>query len=192
MLIVIAAFQSLRTYAISGHKWYYAVIVLMLNLVPFGTNLYQFSSLESYAPMAYVNDFPTCIYYYNNSASMGVRMTILTSVSNIVADMIVLGVTWYHTYQIRRLAYTSGAKAPLATLLISDGTLYFVVLLILHILQMIMQTISVRSDGDVRVQFLVMFSNLLIEFVVAKLYFDLHTCVCTISDMFSLRPPQVD
>lgn len=165
MLIVIAAFQSLRTYAISGHKWYYAVIVLMLNLVPFGTNLYQFSSLESYAPMAYVNDFPTCIYYYNNSASMGVRMTILTSVSNIVADMIVLGVTWYHTYQIRRLAYTSGAKAPLATLLISDGTLYFVVLLILHILQMIMQTISVRSDGDLQ-SYISIFTPVSVQFLI--------------------------
>ncbi|GBE84072.1 hypothetical protein SCP_0600500 [Sparassis crispa] len=56
-----------------------------------------------------------------------------TRISVIVADVIVLMVTWMKTYEIKRYANSAHVEAPLATLLLRDGTLYFMLLLMLNL-----------------------------------------------------------
>ncbi|TBU26076.1 hypothetical protein BD311DRAFT_668258, partial [Dichomitus squalens] len=90
-------------------------------------------------------------------------------VSLIVADLLVLCVTWHHTYgtvkMFRHVA--SQDKRSLASTLLRDGTIYFVTLLILNVLHVIftvtsfphlMQVAQVAEDSfgaaSVLVQFL--------------------------------------
>ncbi|KAI0917022.1 hypothetical protein AcW2_007265 [Taiwanofungus camphoratus] len=50
-------------------------------------------------------------------------------------------VTWRSTYRIKMNAYRANIRAPLVTLLLRDGTLYFIVLLILNIVQMTVRSV---------------------------------------------------
>lgn len=146
MLIVMAVFQSLRVYAIGGQIWYSAVIVLVLGLFPFSIDLFT-DAEESYAIVVHVNNIQTCGYNINISVDVYNRLLYVSPLSVIVTDMIVLGITWYQTYTIRKLARASNIETPLATLLISDGTLYFVVLLILRIVQTVVNESSLSNEG---------------------------------------------
>jgi len=56
----------------------------------------------------------------------------------IVADFIVVFVTWCSTYDLWKYPRQNNAKASLARLLLRDGTLYFCLLLSLNIVQMIL------------------------------------------------------
>ncbi|KAI0366685.1 hypothetical protein BV20DRAFT_1124140 [Pilatotrama ljubarskyi] len=49
----------------------------------------------------------------------------------------VIGITWKKTYPTWRMAGESGAQATLVTLLLRDGTVYFVVLLLLNVIYLI-------------------------------------------------------
>ncbi|KAL6301901.1 hypothetical protein BKA93DRAFT_737880, partial [Sparassis latifolia] len=48
-------------------------------------------------------------------------VSIITRASAIMADIIVLAVTWRQTYSIKRHADLVHMEAPLATLLLQDG-----------------------------------------------------------------------
>jgi len=55
------------------------------------------------------------------------------------SDILILIVTWFKTFTIKRDAHRHGIRTPLATLLLHDGTTYFMVLLCLSILDIIGQ-----------------------------------------------------
>lgn len=56
-------------------------------------------------------------------------------------------VTWWKTFQLKREANRLRMETPLVTLLLRDGTFYFLILLILNVLQMLNFFISL-SDLD--------------------------------------------
>ncbi|KAI0919881.1 hypothetical protein AcW1_002980 [Taiwanofungus camphoratus] len=66
---------------------------------------------------------------------------IATRTCAILSDLIVLFVTWYHTYSIRKEACRTNIKTSLVSLLLRDGTVYFVVLLVLNLLQVITEDV---------------------------------------------------
>ncbi|KAL6299832.1 hypothetical protein BKA93DRAFT_741715, partial [Sparassis latifolia] len=96
-------FSALRVYAVGGQAWRPAAVVFILSLVPFATNLVLLIPLKQryllYLPTVYLE----------------------TQISVIVADMIVLIVTWRKTYSIKRYANSAHMEAPLVTLLVRDG-----------------------------------------------------------------------
>ncbi|KAL6306479.1 hypothetical protein BKA93DRAFT_729111, partial [Sparassis latifolia] len=96
-------FSALRVYIVGGQSWLPAVIVFILSLVPFATNLVLLITLEQ----RYLLSLST-VY-------------LATQISLIVADIIVLAVTWMKTYSIKRYANLAHTEAPLATLLLQDG-----------------------------------------------------------------------
>ncbi|KAI0769493.1 hypothetical protein BC629DRAFT_783963 [Irpex lacteus] len=53
------------------------------------------------------------------------QMLMFVSIPDILGDVLVLVVTWSSTARVYRTAQRSGVKAPLATLLLRDGTLWF-------------------------------------------------------------------
>ena len=53
-------------------------------------------------------------------------MTIVTRVCAIVSDLLVITITWRRTYAMKREADRLHIKASLASLLLRDGTIYFV------------------------------------------------------------------
>ncbi|KAI0084424.1 hypothetical protein BDY19DRAFT_997774 [Irpex rosettiformis] len=126
--ICLALFSALRVYALMNGKILVTGTVFLLNLVPVATNLFDIVT------SAIVMDI-----------SLGTRISV------IIGDALVLLVTWSKSaksyYEARQLRI----KAPLATLLFRDGTFYFVVLLIVNVLQVIggnipsLSTIGVSS-----------------------------------------------
>ncbi|OCH87151.1 hypothetical protein OBBRIDRAFT_806256 [Obba rivulosa] len=65
------------------------------------------------------------------------RSTIIICVCSITSDVIVIAVTWLKTYNISRAAIRSNIRSPLSTLLLRDGTIWFLVLLCFNVLQIV-------------------------------------------------------
>jgi len=76
-----------------------------------------------------------CNGVYNVSDSMQNAVAIWTDAALIAADVVVLAVTWWRTYKIHSEAKRNGVQAPLATLLLRDGTIYFLLFLILNVVE---------------------------------------------------------
>ncbi|KAI0727039.1 hypothetical protein C8Q72DRAFT_796198 [Fomitopsis betulina] len=52
-------------------------------------------------------------------------VNVVNAVTSILGAVLTLGATWHHTYRSVRLAHATGEDAPLAMLLLRDGTVYF-------------------------------------------------------------------
>ncbi|KAI0926274.1 hypothetical protein AcV5_008776 [Taiwanofungus camphoratus] len=127
----VAAFTALRTFAISGHSRYLALITLALALMPFCTTIY-ITIKQSYAYVVWFGVL-TCLLF---------SLVIITRVCAITADVLVLATTWYKTYAIKREADLANVRVSLVTLLLRDGTLYFAIILMMNIVQIITGTIN--------------------------------------------------
>ncbi|EMD33510.1 hypothetical protein CERSUDRAFT_98613 [Gelatoporia subvermispora B] len=110
--VIWAAFSSLRVYAVTHRSWKPALLTLLLGLVPFATNIVGIIA-QTQKP----GETPTC---------------------SIASDFVVLITTLMNTYTIKRDADRANIKAPIATLLFRDGTLYFLCFLLLNIMHVIL------------------------------------------------------
>ncbi|OCH93583.1 hypothetical protein OBBRIDRAFT_790107 [Obba rivulosa] len=121
-------------YAISGGIWWLAVAVCALSMVPVGTNAYGLFATTWYE----IDVFPVigtlCEDGRTLSVAANTRFAIGTRVCVLAADVLILVMTWLKTYAVKRDAHRNKIKAPLATLLLKDGTIYFLMLLSLDIL----------------------------------------------------------
>ncbi|OCH92593.1 hypothetical protein OBBRIDRAFT_886094 [Obba rivulosa] len=153
LLVFWAAFSGIRVYAISGGKWWSSALVCTLSLVPAGTNLYG-SLIAIYYQIETIPSLgKECINGKTFSAAvstdckprfqthgvslMDFQVAISTRVCAIFSDLIVLAVTWYKTYRLKRLADQNNVETPLVTMLLRDGTLYFLALLVLNVLSIV-------------------------------------------------------
>ncbi|KAL6299459.1 hypothetical protein BKA93DRAFT_753393 [Sparassis latifolia] len=113
------------------------IITLQCSLL-FGYMQYEYVNITSSYFVAIVPGFgPVCVEF-PNIVRPGILLYLstvylATRISVIVADVIVLMVTWMKTYEIKRYANSAHVEAPLATLLLRDGTLYFTLLLVLNL-----------------------------------------------------------
>ncbi|KZT07758.1 uncharacterized protein LAESUDRAFT_724753 [Laetiporus sulphureus 93-53] len=138
--IVIAVFSALRAFAISGSKMLATLIVLSLGLVTVCASIY-FMARSSYAYVLMIASMPVCDYHDYYSLDTFNRVIIASRICAIAADVIVIALTWYNTYKMRAIARQI-IQNSLSTLIFRDGTIYFVLLLFLNIMQM-----AVRSVG---------------------------------------------
>jgi len=146
--LVLASFSSLRVWAIWGRGWLPALVVFGLLLVPLTTNLYTDILLKFDNIIPYSVPLGGCVWDANISDSMFSGLAITTRSCVIVADAIVLLVTWIKTYDVRRTALQAGLKPKLGNLLLRDGTLYFGACLILNVLQLSFDYIGTPTNSD--------------------------------------------
>ncbi|OCH84034.1 hypothetical protein OBBRIDRAFT_742282, partial [Obba rivulosa] len=106
-------FSAVRIYAISGGKWWLTVVVFALNMVPFGTNAVRTCWSKS---TSFDRSFQS-----GNSKRILVHTAIVTRAALIVADVLILAITWSKTYAIRKEAARNNVSTPLATMLLRDG-----------------------------------------------------------------------
>ncbi|OBZ69330.1 hypothetical protein A0H81_10860 [Grifola frondosa] len=107
--------------------------------VPIGTNIYLYSRQTSAnypLPIgcSWFNDIPDEVYIIPLDRHQLSPVLVVTRASLILSDVIVLAITWWKTYEIKRAASQANLTASLAMLLLRDGTLYFVVLLTFNVL----------------------------------------------------------
>ncbi|KAJ8481547.1 hypothetical protein ONZ51_g5917 [Trametes cubensis] len=117
-----AIFSALRTYALQ-RKLYWAAVVFILSLAPVIAN------------GRFVFEF----VYECSVVHKSLIAPVLARVPVIIADILVISVTWktqYKTYGLRKDLPT---PIRLTTVLLRDGTIYFVVLTILDILLLVFE-----------------------------------------------------
>jgi len=124
-------FSALRVYAISGRRLRYAVVVFLLTIVTVGLNIYNVASVTCWG-VTVVADMDVCMCgKAQDIIDLDRTLRVVAGSCLIVADCAVLLITWLKTYGIQRALSVLGCKAPLVTLLLRDGTLYFLVKLVL-------------------------------------------------------------
>ncbi|KAH9840607.1 uncharacterized protein C8Q71DRAFT_904709 [Rhodofomes roseus] len=129
-------FSTLRVYAIAGRKWHFALATFLTGMVAVASNLAN-AVQASLGYLVYVGPLPVCTYNAYYSESEHLKLTIATRVCSIVSDLLVIVVTWWRTYALKREADRLHMRASLATLLLRDGTIYFVAILVLNIVHII-------------------------------------------------------
>ncbi|KZT03085.1 uncharacterized protein LAESUDRAFT_751848 [Laetiporus sulphureus 93-53] len=153
-----AAFSCLRVFAISGRDWRTAVFTLIFGLVPCVTTMYGMIRTSYYvsfpdgvciAQMAFST--ATADKYATYLMVLQIPLVIATRVCLIVSDIIVIAATWYY---MSRVELSAQAPSSVATILVRDGTLYFILLLamnVLHISLFITSVFQCTVDFIVRI-----------------------------------------
>ncbi|KAL7280898.1 hypothetical protein ACG7TL_005842 [Trametes sanguinea] len=136
--IIWAAFSSLRAYALSGRTLVIGLIVFLLSLVPAGVNAYFFSTFT------FVN-LPSpsnCTALSSITADLSRTLTIVSRSALMAADAMVIVVTWASTYRLRKATRDVGLGTSFGTLLLRDGTIYFVILVAMNIVHLVLNTVN--------------------------------------------------
>lgn len=143
--IVIALFSALRVSAMWDRNYYMFTILLVLGLAPVATDIfyishYQYSHIGKPLPIS-------CSASPNISAELYYTLTLVTRIPLIVADFGVLALTWMKTYTQIQSARRLQTPAPMVACLARDGTIYFIALLIMNIVQMLLGTSLVKGHS---------------------------------------------
>ncbi|KAJ3556414.1 hypothetical protein NM688_g2043 [Phlebia brevispora] len=125
------AFSALRVFALLGRAYVLAAFTFALSLVVVAVNLYQ----AGYATYYYVDDpilGSSCYYNFNGSDSIAFHLA--GEIGTIAADVIAITITWIKTYRHVREAASIGVNASLSATLLRYGSLYFIVLFGINLL----------------------------------------------------------
>lgn len=149
--IIWAVISAIRIYVVSKGKIYLSVVVFCLAIVPFATNMYS-SVMVTYAAVEFAPSPPFCDPTAHFSMAFDNRALIASRTCAIAADVIVLLTTWYNAPRstaVLKRAFGSGARTPFLLLLLRDGALYFIVLLLITVAQIVVNSIEALSLGTV-------------------------------------------
>ncbi|KAI0769501.1 hypothetical protein BC629DRAFT_1442193 [Irpex lacteus] len=78
--------------------------------------------------------------------TQALTVSLITRISVIFGDTLVLAVTWTKSGQAYREARQLNIRAPLATILFRDGTIYFLILLMVNVLQMVAENVPAGNS----------------------------------------------
>ncbi|KAI1790332.1 hypothetical protein LXA43DRAFT_1062142 [Ganoderma leucocontextum] len=131
-----SAFTSLRVYGVWGRDWKPLLVVVPLTLIKpalwFSDMKLQYE-IAHYSPVQGGAPFG-CFYNYTLS---DVTMADLAKAATIASDAILICLTWVKTFGINKESSRLGMRTPLATLLLRDGTAYFIVLLLVQVITIV-------------------------------------------------------
>ncbi|KAL1944509.1 hypothetical protein VTO73DRAFT_2939 [Trametes versicolor] len=127
-----AAFSGLRIYAISNHNRLVTLVVVLLALVPVGTNIYLETRLEDvYIPVI------GCVAEPNLSMDLFRTLSVTTRGCLTASEAIVIVVTWMNTRDEGRSSLRTSSSTSFMALVLKEGIVYFGVLLSLNVVQII-------------------------------------------------------
>ncbi|KAI9059899.1 hypothetical protein FKP32DRAFT_1579041 [Trametes sanguinea] len=132
--LAFSVFTCLRIYGVWGRDWKPLLLVLPLTLVKPIAGIIE---VAHYTPVQAGPPYG-CVYIYHVSHThLSHPVSITSKATTIAADAILIGLTWIKTFGIKRDALHTGMRTPLATLLLRDGTAYFLVLLLIQVITII-------------------------------------------------------
>ncbi|KAI0701122.1 hypothetical protein C8T65DRAFT_697122 [Cerioporus squamosus] len=127
-----AVFSGLRAFALSGQNWPLSGLVLLLSLVPFGINFGQYA----FGLTGEVDSLYGCSAILPISADFA-RKT---------SDALVIAITWFAMLRCRdRFGEMTWNSTSLTTILARDGSIYFLLLLILNSLHLTFTMLSIHA-----------------------------------------------
>ncbi|KAJ8455470.1 hypothetical protein ONZ51_g12448 [Trametes cubensis] len=136
-----AIFSALRTYALK-RKLYWAAVVLILSLAPVIIN-----------GILYPCGF-RAVAYECSAAHKSLIAPVLARLPVIIADIVVIYVTWKTQYKAYGLSKDLRTPMRLTTVLLRDGSIYFVLLTGLNILALIFEYLQIGKIFSLDATFL--------------------------------------
>ncbi|KAI0659997.1 hypothetical protein C8Q70DRAFT_1053251 [Cubamyces menziesii] len=134
------AFSTMRVYAISGRDWRIASVVCLLMIGPIASNVYNI-------PFEKPDNMPPP---YNCQFDNALTLQTHNIIPLIAGDAIVLIVTWWKTYRLKKAADEARVKMSIVDMLLRDGTMYFGTMVVLNVLHiMVNYVVKVSFLGDV-------------------------------------------
>ncbi|TCD68167.1 hypothetical protein EIP91_011445 [Steccherinum ochraceum] len=154
-LLVFALFFSLRIYATWGRDWRPALPILLLALVPPATNLYQYSvSVPVPAPLPSVGSTSftsilcvSILLYRGPFVTQCILVTVTNRACTTSYDFLVVLFTFMKTLGSKKAARRLKDRTPLVILLLRDGTLHFLLMLILNLAQIIVASLPRANNA---------------------------------------------
>ncbi|EKM50244.1 uncharacterized protein PHACADRAFT_201084 [Phanerochaete carnosa HHB-10118-sp] len=140
-------FSALRVFAIWDRSRVWSIVVFALSMVAFVTNIYD-AAVTKYGFFTDPLVGKTCINDPLFSAQQTDRVMIstflvyTTRASLILADIIMIVLTWIKTFGQWRETRRLNMKVPLTRCLLRDGTIYFMALLAINITQILTYNFS--------------------------------------------------
>lgn len=161
---VISLFSALRVYALwqaSSARYAYAAVVLMLGLVPVWTNIYLWTrtSIE-YVELPL---FSTCTTWSALPDKTNNALLYFTRGCAIASDVVVLVLTWIKSLSQFREMRQLKMGSSVSTILLRDGTIYFVALLVMNILQVVTYSTGLAGGAAYAIVFLQALPPLLVQ-----------------------------
>ncbi|KAI0653338.1 hypothetical protein C8Q70DRAFT_937757 [Cubamyces menziesii] len=117
--LALSTFTCLRIYAIWGRDWKALIFVLPLALFKPILGIYKTTDYTSFE----ADDSGGCLSIYNFQDSVWT----LSKIIPIAIEAVAIVLTGIKTYGIVRDARKTGIRTPLASLLLRDGTIYFLI-----------------------------------------------------------------
>ncbi|KAI0690627.1 hypothetical protein BC835DRAFT_1307812 [Cytidiella melzeri] len=136
LTVMFALFSALRVYAIWNRSNCLFTVILALNLLPVGVNIYVHAKETlKFEALPFAN---TCVSRSQLNPMLLDGIIRGSRVAVIFGDALVLTFTWWKTLSIRREASSAHIRVTLTFLLIRDGTIFFFSLLALNLVQAIL------------------------------------------------------
>lgn len=146
---LVAIFSALRVYALwrdSRFRHLLTVIVFLLSAVPVATNIFGMSRTVA-ANLVLPPYTEICTDAIHVSPKVNEALLYFTRSSVIAADVLVLVLTWARSFRQFREMRALKLSSSVTTVLLRDGTVYFLTLLIMNILLLVTFTASGLSEG---------------------------------------------
>ncbi|KAH9934933.1 uncharacterized protein B0H18DRAFT_493104 [Fomitopsis serialis] len=138
-------FTALRAYAIGNRSVLLALAIFLSSLVNTATKIYEAASLVAvFAP------WPIgCIISSSSDIKVDRPLYVTGQASTIIPEVLLLAVTWRSAYHTAKLAKAVQIDTPFTMLFLRDGTIYFVTILVLLIINATLEatTVGISSPG---------------------------------------------
>ncbi|TBU22649.1 hypothetical protein BD311DRAFT_675584, partial [Dichomitus squalens] len=168
--IVLAAFTAIRLYALKRSLTLCAVTTV-LSLVPLGINFTRFGlglTGENVLPFG-------CTEIDDVSIGLAQKFTIISRLCLIAADCLAIGATWFTLglhYPTRRGGVLKGS---ISSVLLMDGTIYFLILAVLNSLHLALTLLSINVDALQPVSVVTVFTTPLSAVLISRFLLHLQT-----------------
>ncbi|TBU46843.1 hypothetical protein BD309DRAFT_953302 [Dichomitus squalens] len=126
-----AVFMALRIHTINNRKWFWTALILLLGLSPVPPNVIEmFPSRPMALPWPLTGCAETIYSKGNLNNPVWTRVVISVQLCSYVANFVVVAITWYRTAGIAIAARKARLRTSLVSLILRDGTTYFIATLI--------------------------------------------------------------
>ncbi|PIL32838.1 hypothetical protein GSI_04955 [Ganoderma sinense ZZ0214-1] len=177
-MMAFGAFSALRAYALSNRNMWLTAVIFLLAIPPSAMAIsVRLQRLDVAVPHAFHEVcFPLSILFEHTNRLMITpsSINVVWRVSQFAAELLVISITWWYTYRSYRIRKGIKLGKTISSLLIYNGSLYFLFLATLYILGIIVNTTSILGAvGDAT-------SNL-------GMFYDPIAAILTCRFMLSLR-----
>ncbi|KAI0653570.1 hypothetical protein C8Q70DRAFT_1163726 [Cubamyces menziesii] len=171
-----AWFSFLRVYAISNRNMTLAVTVFLLGMAPFGFNMIQLSSAMTTEDNQLLGG---CVSSLHFTQLQIVTFTALSRGCLITSDLMAVLVTWRYTYMWYSMGTLVQTNKSLSFLLLSNGTICFLVLLLMNVLHLVATVASVSPLDNVvdHISYVGEFISPVTSVLISHFLFDLRTVI---------------